>query len=140
MTIELPFADILSEAISLDFERRGLQLHIRQEGAFEAAVARAENLLRYDATNDPLTLAVAIGFSLFKIRHPLADGNKRAGFNAIRLTLRLNGWDLDLADDPFDQDLPSSLAYLIAGAAAGSLSEEELIECLRPRLKAFNSL
>jgi len=29
MTIELPFADILSEAISLDFERRGLKLHIR---------------------------------------------------------------------------------------------------------------
>ena len=73
-----------------------------------------------------LTLAVAVGVSIFRNRHPLYDGNKCAGYIAIQLVLLLN-------DHFIDTDRgPDEIAELVRAAAAGELDEPTRVEALRP--------
>jgi death on curing protein len=62
---------------------------IRDEGLFDSALARPENLLAYGkpAIHE---MAAAYAFGLVK-NHPFIDGNKRIGFAAAVLLLEING-------------------------------------------------
>ncbi len=61
---------------------------IRDEGLFDSALGRAENLVAY-ASPTVHELAAAYAFGLVK-NHPFIDGNKRIGFAAAILFLELN--------------------------------------------------
>ena len=65
---------------------------IRDEGLFESALARPENIAA-DENPDIASLAAAYGVGLAK-NHPFIDGNKRVAFMAVGLFLALNGYRL----------------------------------------------
>lgn len=69
--------------------------------------------------------ASALGFSLIK-NHPFVDGNKRIGYGAIELFLRLNGYELGGTVD--DQE------SVILRVAAGEMEREEFTDWLRENL------
>lgn len=65
---------------------------LRDPGLLESALARPLNLATYGQP-DAADLAAAYGFGIVR-NHPFADGNKRTGFIAMKLFLRLNGRDV----------------------------------------------
>lgn len=88
---------------------------IRDEGLLDAALARPRQLWAYRRPRpDVASLGAAYAIAIVR-SHPFIDGNKRTGYIACRLFLRLNG-----------RDLKADLAarYLaILGLADGSLGE-----------------
>ena len=95
---------------------------MRDEAAFESAMARPRQVLTYEPKCDVARLAAAYGFGLVR-NHPFSDGNKRAGFLAILLFLDLNGYQLDVEQ--------AEAIRIIFGVAAGKVSESELAEWIR---------
>jgi death on curing protein len=93
----------------------------RDEGLFESALARPQNLATYGKP-DVFELAACYAVALAK-NHPFIDGNKRTAFVAMELFLVLNGQEL-LADDP-------GCVLTLLGVAAGSVTEPELADWLR---------
>lgn len=93
----------------------------RDEGLFESALARPQNLVAY-GNPDAADLAAAYGFGIAR-NHPFIDGNKRTAFVCAELFLALNGHSL-AADDA------NCVATMLA-LAAGDLSEPEFAAWLR---------
>ncbi len=72
---------------------------VRDLGLLESAVYRPQaSFGGSDLYPDVFSKAAALGHSLIK-NHAFVDGNKRTGFEAMRLFLRLNGWDLKASDE-----------------------------------------
>ena len=104
-------------------DRFGGSHGVRDMGGVEAALARAGQLIAYGGDGIGVAqVAAAIGFSLTKNRHPFVDGNKRAGWFAMFVTMRLNGLYLDARE----QDATT----IVLGVADGSVSEEQLVAFL----------
>ena len=92
-------------------------------------MARAEQLIAYGGPDvDVVRVAAGIGYSLGKNRHPFVDGNKRAAWFTMFVTLRLNGLYLDARE--------ADAVTAILGIADGSLAEDELVEFLRANSRA----
>ena len=70
---------------------------LRDRGGLEASLARGRQLLAYGEKSTICDLAAAICVSLCR-SHPFVDGNKRAAFAALGITLGLNGLVLDVAE------------------------------------------
>lgn len=71
---------------------------LRDRGALEASLARPLQIMSYaDGHVTIFDLAAAICASIIR-NHPFVDGNKRAGFCALGLTLGLNGLYLDASE------------------------------------------
>lgn len=87
---------------------------MRELGALESAVARPQNL------------AAAYAFGIAR-NHAFVDGNKRTAWVLARLFLALNGVRL-----LFERE--EAIETMLA-LAAGELSEEELADWFRERLK-----
>ena len=67
---------------------------LRDEGLLLYALSRPENAYHCsDPKPDAAELAAAYGFGFAK-NHPFNDANKRTALIAIRLFLKLNGYDL----------------------------------------------
>ena len=67
---------------------------LRDEGLLLSALSRPENAYHYsDPKPGTAELAAAYGFGLAK-NHPFNDANKRTALIAMRLFLKLNGYDL----------------------------------------------
>ena len=98
---------------------------VRDAGALASALARPRNLAAYEQP-DGAALAAAYGYGLVR-NHPFADGNKRTGWVVARLFLASNGFRLSF--DPHDA------VRTIAAVAAGTLSESELVEWFRQRVR-----
>ena len=98
---------------------------LRDEGLFESALARPENLAAYEQP-DFASLAAAYGVGLAK-NHPFVDGNKRAAFLAVALFLALNGYRLTA--DQVDATR-TTLAV-----AAGEMNEANFAEWIRHNSK-----
>lgn len=94
---------------------------LRDEGLLDSALARPEQLANYGAP-DVADVAAAYAFGLAK-NHPFVDGNKRAAFLALGLSLRLNGYRLTAPQPQATQTVLS--------LAAGGLSEEDLAPWIR---------
>jgi len=62
---------------------------LRDDGLFDSALARPENLFVY-AKPTICALAASYAFGLIR-NHPFLDGNKRTGFAVAALFLELNG-------------------------------------------------
>ena len=75
-------------------ERSGESAGVRDQGLLESAVYRPQaSFGGEDLYPNLFSKAAALGHSIIK-NHPFVDGNKRTGFEAMRLTLRLNGYDI----------------------------------------------
>ena len=96
---------------------------LRDEGLFESALGRPENLIAYGGADvDFAAIAAAYGFGLAR-NHPFVDGNKRAAFLAVGLFLYLNGYRL--------QTTQQDATLTILALAAGELTEAQLAEWIR---------
>jgi death on curing protein len=98
---------------------------LREEAAFEAALARPQHLHTYEPASDLAGLAAAYGFGIVR-DHPFHDGNKRVGFLAIDLFLACNG--RTLSADPVE-----AIAIMLR-LAEGKLPEQELAAWIRANL------
>jgi death on curing protein len=98
---------------------------IRDEGLYESALARPQNLAAYGKP-DAAALAAAYAFGLAK-NHPFTDGNKRIALVALESFLVINGFEL-AADD-------AQCVLVILSLASGAIGEDELAEWIRRNAK-----
>jgi death on curing protein len=94
---------------------------LRDEGLFESALARPQNLHAYEGIDD-VARAASYCYGLAK-NHAFVDGNKRVAFIAAGLFLRLNGWRLK-AD-------PAQATLVVLSTASGAMDEKALSEWIR---------
>jgi len=94
---------------------------VRDNGMFESALGKPQNLAAYDEP-DFAELAAAYGFGLAK-NHPFLDGNKRTVFVAVELFLRLNGYVLE-ADDV-------TCVLTMLAVASGEMDEQNFADWIR---------
>lgn len=99
---------------------------VLDEARLESALARPQQIFRYEPKADLARLAAAYGIALVR-NHPFADGNKRAAFLAVGLFLGLNGFQL-VADE-------ADAAETVVVLAAGEMSEERFAAWIRSRVK-----
>lgn len=123
---------LLEEAVRAINERQiaehGGGRGLRDEGLLQSALARPRQLAAYaDPPPDLAALAAAYAFGVAR-NHPFIDGNKRVALVASRTFLLVNGANLEA-----DQE-EKYLTFL--RLAEGSLSEEELADWIRRRLKS----
>jgi death-on-curing protein len=97
---------------------------IRDRGVLESALSRPINKFHY-GENDIAALAAAYAFGIAR-NHPFVDGNKRAAFASIIVSLGLNGIDFDVP--------PEEATAMILGLAAGEIGEEGLARWIRENL------
>jgi death-on-curing protein len=88
---------------------------VRDFGLLESALARPVNLEAYGEPDAP-ALAAAYGYGISR-NHAFIDGNKRTGFVAAELFLRLNGFTLSAPD--------ADCVLTMLAVAAGEISEED---------------
>lgn len=93
----------------------------RDEGLFQSALARPQNLALY-GDPDVFDLSAAYAVALAK-NHPFIDGNKRTAYVAMELFLMLNGFEVT-ADD-------ASATLTMLAVAAGDIDEPTLAQWLR---------
>lgn len=108
-------------------ERFGGSPGIRDEALLESALARPQSIFAYEPDSDLFRLAAAYSAGIVK-NHPFIDGNKRSGILAANAFLRLNGV-------AFSPDEPV-IVTMVAGLAAGEVSEEAVSEWLSAASKA----
>lgn len=94
---------------------------MRDEGLFESALGRPQNLAAYE-NPDFAGLAAAYGVGLAK-NHPFVDGNKRVAFLAVGLFLALNGYRLVAGQ--------VDATRTMLAVAAGEMSETDFAEWIR---------
>lgn len=94
---------------------------VRDAGLLESALARPVNLTLYSEAA-AAALAAAYGYGLSR-NHPFVDGNKRTGYVATELFLRLNGYELH-ADD-------ADCVVTMLNVAAGDMDEDAFAAWLR---------
>jgi death on curing protein len=96
---------------------------VRDQGLLESAVYRPQaSFGGEDLYPDLFSKAAALGHSVIK-NHPFADGNKRTGFEAMRLMLRLNGYDIQAS-------LNAKFNFVMA-IAEGRLKEQAIADWLK---------
>jgi death on curing protein len=98
---------------------------IRDEGLFDSALARPENLVAY-GDPDPFELAALYAAGIVK-NHPFIDGNKRTGFIAGAIFLELNGYILSASN--------AEVVEITLSLAAGEVNEEEFAFWLKENSK-----
>ena len=94
---------------------------VRDHGLLASALGRPENLAAY-GTPDVSDLAAAYGYGISR-NHPFLDGNKRTGFVAMLMFLRLNGYQL-IADD-------ANKVLTMLAVAAGEMTEADFANWIR---------
>lgn len=71
---------------------------LRDRALLESACAKPEQHWYYDQQDDVAVLAATLLFGVAQ-NHPFVQGNKRTGFEAALIFLRINGWRLDSGID-----------------------------------------
>ena len=80
-------------------QQSGGTVGLRDEGLLESAVYRPRaSFGGHDLYPDLFSKVAALGHSIIR-NHPFVDGNKRVGFEAMRLMLRFDGRDLRASVD-----------------------------------------
>ena len=120
----------IAEALAIHEEQlaeHGGLAGIRDRGLLESALARPQQIAAYAGDAGIAELAAAYAVGIMR-NHPFSDGNKRTGFVLMELFLVLNGYAL-IADD-------ADCVAVMLGAAAGTISEQELTDWLRQHTTA----
>ncbi len=94
---------------------------VRDHNLLSSALSRPQNLAAYGQP-DAADLAAAYGFGISR-NHAFIDGNKRTGFVAAVMFLRLNGYKL-VADD-------ASKVLTMLAVSAGDITEVEFAAWIR---------
>jgi death-on-curing protein len=106
-------------------DRSGGSAGVHDQGLLESAVYRPQaSFGGEDLYPDLFSKAAALGHSIIK-NHPFVDGNKRTGFEAMRLILRLNGYDVQAS-------LEAKFNFVL-GIAEGKLKEQAIADWLKHR-------
>ena len=110
-------------------QRSGGTIGLRDEGLLESAVYRPQaSFGGRDLYPDLWSKAAALGHSII-LNHPFVDGNKRVGFEAMQLMLRLNGYDLYAAEEAkFD---------FVMEIAQGKLTEQGIADWLKTHHRPY---
>ena len=116
----------LDHAVILDVHDMQLAEHgggagVRDAGLLDSALAKPLNLAA-DGEPDASALAAAYGYGISR-NHAFIDGNKRTGFVAAELFLRLNGFNLSASD--------ADCVLTMLAVAAGDISEDAFAAWLR---------
>ncbi len=91
----LPIAAVI-EHNRLELSETGERHFLRDRGLLESALARPRNAFAY-GEEDIVVLAVALMAGISRA-HAFEQGNKRTAFAAMRLLLRINGYDTTFDD------------------------------------------
>ena len=94
---------------------------VRDHSLLESALSRPKNLAAYSSP-DVADLAAAYGFGISR-NHAFIDGNKRTGFVAAVMFLRLNDYQL-VVDD-------ASKVLTMLAVSAGDITEAEFAAWIR---------
>ena len=94
---------------------------IRDQGLLESALAKPQQLFRYQPEASLYELATAYSFGLAK-NHPFSDGNKRIAFTVSAVFLELNGKVLNAPE--------AEVVVFYEGLAGGKVSEAALAKWL----------
>lgn len=100
---------------------------LRDRNLLESAIANPQNLFHYKNSNI-YELASSYAISIIK-NHPFVDGNKRTGFGAMDIFLRLNGIKLNFIVD--------ETIEIFVKIAVDEIMIEELSEWLSKVSKTF---
>ncbi len=102
---------------------------LRSKHLLESAVYRPQaSFGGQDLYPDVFIKAAVLGHSLIS-NHPFVDGNKRVGFEAMRLTLRLNGYDVRAgANEKFN---------FVMAVANKKIDEHQIAEWLKKHSRAL---
>ena len=104
---------------------------LRDERLLLSALSRPENAYHCsDPKPDAAELAAAYGFGFAK-NHPFNDANKRTALIAMRLFLKINGYDLAAS--------PADKYKTIIRVAASDIIEDEPAQKIRKNLKEIKS-
>jgi death-on-curing protein len=117
--------DILLIAHDEQLVEHGGASGIRDQGLFESALARPQNLAAYGEP-DAAALAAAYAYGIAK-NHAFVDGNKRTSLIALEYFLELNGFTLT-ADD-------AQCVLVILSVASGAFTEDTLADWIRKHIK-----
>lgn len=110
-------------------QQSGGTLGLRDEGLLESAVYRPQATFGgQDLYPDIFSKAGALGHSIIK-NHPFVDGNKRIGFEAMRLMLRLNDYDVVAS-------IKRKFDFVIE-IAIGKIDEQEISNWLKKYSKKY---
>ncbi|MBI4056723.1 MAG: type II toxin-antitoxin system death-on-curing family toxin [Elusimicrobia bacterium] len=101
---------------------------VRDEGLLESAIYRPQaSFGGSDLYPDLFSKTAALGHSLIK-NHPFVDGNKRTGFEAMRLMLRLNGWDVQVGEE-------EKFRFILSIASSHEVDEHAIAQWLEKNSK-----
>ncbi len=114
-------ADVLRAVHEEQLAEHGGATGTRDDGLFESALARPQNLASYGEP-DAADLAAAYGFGIAR-NHPFIDGNKRTAFVAVELFLDLNRFGLVAGD--------ADCVLTMLALAAGQMDETTFARWLR---------
>lgn len=121
--MKLPDIDDLIEFQAQSIEMFGGAPGLRDRGALEASLARAEHLIAYaEHEVDAVVIASAICASICR-NHAFVDGNKRIAFIALGIILELNGFYLDAREIDAESHM--------MGLASGALGEADFAAWIR---------
>ena len=109
----------------------GGSVGLRDEGLLESAVYRPQaSFGGQDLYPDLFSKTAALGHSIIS-NHPFVDGNKRVGFEAMRLMLRVNGADIHAS-------LEAKYDFVME-IAKGKLSEQAIADWLKRHSRPYRS-
>ena len=109
----------------LQLRRFGGPAGIRDQGALESALGRAQNRWAYEQAELP-QLAAAYAFGIAR-NHPFVDGNKRTALLSIIAFLGLNEFALIASE--------AEAVIMIRGLAAGELDENAIARWIGDNVK-----
>ena len=102
---------------------------LRDQGLLESAAYRPQaSFGGQDLYPDLFIKTAALGYSLIN-NHPFLDANKRTGFEAMRLMLRLNGFDIHA-------ELKDKFNFVLA-LAEKKLNEHGIAEWLKTHSRVY---
>jgi death on curing protein len=117
--------EVLLAAHDEQLEEHGGASGVRDQGLFESALARPQNLAAYGEP-DVADLTASYAFGIAK-NHAFADGNKRTALVALELFLECNSHELT-ADD-------MQCVLVILSLASGTFGESDLAGWIRKNMK-----
>lgn len=110
-------------------QQTGGMLGLRDEGVLESAVYRPQaSFGGHDLYPDLFSKAAALGHSMIS-NHPFVDGNKRVGFEAMRLMLRRNGYNLRVS--------PETAFDVVMEIAQGARTEQGIADWLKKHSQPY---
>ncbi len=110
-------------------KQTGGTIGLRDAGLLDSAIHRPRATFGgHDLYPDLFSKAAALGHSVIS-NHPFIDGNKRIGFETMRLMLRLNGYDIRTSDEAkFD---------FVIDIAKGKLTEQAIADWLTQHSRPY---